>query len=425
MVKNTITSIETCPFVVSFENTTPFSFKVTKGEGWSGHPLSPPVGTVIEANATYGYCLFDYIILDIFSGSGGTGDYLGTASVSIKGSGDGRYVFDSNNKLVFSYDAAHSKYNGDCTKWVRAQTITAPGISNGPPVIPNAGWTNGMGNNSPSLVEHESFWGIDYGTDTGRWTARDGAIYQSTTLVDQNVGSRAYPIYLATGAPTWLVKNCDPNACQCSNTVAPGVAYTGCWQIDMSIGSSGQGPFTETFYLAERANLEPGPSNYQDGSGGAPGGVSREIDIMETRWQPLGPQANCPSAGGTEWSSSFKNVLMGKWKDVGGAPTTGFVTFGCLIRDKSMWIYAYKQNGELWYSSEEIKNDNAAYIQKNPFAAYIGTWADQGTGAGGFETGYKNFVYLEQDDTKIAGKNPKDDPEAFGSALTTSRMSRL
>jgi len=370
----------TCPFVVSFENTTPFSLKVTKGEGWSGHPLSPPVGTVIEANAAHGYCLFDYIILDIFSGSGATGDYLGTASVSIKGSGDGRYVFDSNNKL---------------------------------------------GNNSSSLVEHESFWGIDYGTDAGRWTARDGAIYQSTALVDQNVGSRAYPIYLATGAPTWLVKNCDPNACECSNTVAPGVAYTGCWQIDMSIGSSGQGPFTETFYLAERANLEPGPSNYQDGSGGAPGGVSREIDIMETRWQPLGPQANCPSASGTEWSSTFKNRLMGKWTDVGGAPTTGFITFGCLIRDKSMWMYAYKQNGELWYSSDEIKNDNAAYIQKNPFVPYIGTWANQGTGAGGFETGYKNFVYLDQDDSKLAGKNPKDNPEAFGPALTSSRAARL
>ena len=112
-------------------------------------------------------------------------------------------------------------------------------FSNGPAIITNAGWTNGMGNNSSSLVEHESFWGIDYGTDAGRWTARDGAIYQSTALVDQNVGSRAYPIYLATGAPTWLVKNCDPNACECSNTVAPGVAYTGCWQIDMSIGSSG------------------------------------------------------------------------------------------------------------------------------------------------------------------------------------------
>jgi len=415
----------TCPFIVSFENTTPFSLKVTKGEGWTDQDLSPAVGTVIEANATYGYCLFDYIILDIFSAPGGKGDYLGTASVSIKGSGDGRYVFDSNNKLVFSYDAAHSIYKGDCWQWRRAQTITAPGISNGPATITNAGWTNGMGNNSSSLVEHESFWGIDYGTDAGRWTARDGAIYQSTALVDQNVGSRAYPIYLATGAPTWLVKNCDPNACECSNTVAPGVAYTGCWQIDMSIGSSGCGPFCETFYLAERANLEPGPSNYQDGSGNAPGGVSREIDIMETQWQHLGPQANCPSAGNTEWSSTFKNQLMGKWTDVGGAPTTGFVTFGCLIRDKSMWIYGYTQAGKLWYSSDEIKNDNAAYIQKNPFVPYIGTWANQGTGAGGFETGYKNFVYLGQDDSKIAGKNPKDNPEAFGPALTSSRMSRL
>lgn len=418
-------SNETCPFVVSFENTTPFSFKVTKGEGWDGRALSPPVNTVIDANATSTYCLFDYIIMDIFSGVGATGDYLGTASVSIKGSGDGRYVFDSNNKLVFSYDAAHSKYYGPCEQWVRAQTITAPGISNGPAIITNAGWTNGLGNNDATLKEHESFWGLDYGTDSGRWTARDGAIYQSTALVDKNAGSRAYPIYLATGAPTWLVKNCDPNACQCSNIVAPGVAYTGCWQIDMSIGSSGQGPFCETFYLAEREVLEPGPTNYQDGSGGAPGGVSREIDIMETRWQPLGPQSNCPSGGGTQWSSTFKNQLMGRWTDVGGAPTTGFVTFGCLIRDKSMWIYGYTQAGKLWYSSGEIVNDNNTYIQKNPFVPYIGTWANQGTGSGGFKTGYKNFVYLSQDDPKIAGKNPKDNSDSFGPALTSSQNSRL
>ena len=34
-----------------------------------------------------------------------------------------------------------------------------------------------------------------------------------------------------------------------------------------------------------------------------------------------------------------------------------------------------------------------------------------------FETGYKNYIYLAQDDSKIVGKNPKDNPEAFGSVL--------
>jgi hypothetical protein len=421
MLKN---SNDTCPFVTSWDNKTPFSFTITKGEGWNGQALSPPVGTVIEAGATYASCLFDYIIVDIHTDPGGKGDYLGTASVSVKGTGDGRYVFDSNNKLVFSYDAAHSKYYGPCEKWVRAQDVSAPGISNGPSVVTNAGWSNGMGNNDAALTEHESFWGLDYGTDAGRWTARGGAIYQSTSLVDKNVGSRAFPIYLSTGSPTWLVKNCQPNACECSNTVAPGVAYNGCWQIDMRVGSSGQGPFCETFYLAERASLEPGVSNYQDGSGSAPGGASREIDIMETRWQPLGPQANCPSAGGTTWSSQFSNVLMGKWADIGGLPMTGFVTFGCLIRDKNMWIYGYTQAGKLWYCSEVILLDNNAYVQKNPFVPYIGTWSSEES-SGGFETGYKNFVYLKQDDAKINSLNPKDHPESFGPALRSPIRANL
>ena len=64
--------------------------------------------------------------------------------------------------------------------------------------------------------------------------------------------------------------------------------------------------------------------------------------------------------------------------------------------------------------------------QKNPFVPYIGTWTNQDLGKpgaykkaipGGFSTSYKNFIYVAEDDAKIKGKNPKDNPEAFGKTL--------
>ncbi len=410
-----------------WNNTTPFSLKVTKGQGISGQDLSPNVGTIIESNSWYNYCLLDYIIIDIFSDSGGKGDYLGTASVSVKGSGDGRYLYDSNNLLVFSYDAAHSSYKGsDPWQWRRAQTVTAPGIANGPCVITNAGWLNGMGNQSSQVTAHQSFWARDYGDDPQRWVAKNQAIYQSTACINSNVGSRAFPIYLSTGSPTWIVKNCEPDSsCNCANTVAPGVAFEGCWQIEMSPGSNGAPPFCETFYLSERANLAPGVSNYQDGAGGAPGGNSREIDIMETRWQPAGPQANCQNAVGNGWNTDWANKLMGKWSDVGGLPLQGFVTFGCYIKNQTLWIYGYKQDGSQWYCSDPIPMNNTSYIQKNPFVPYIGTWAPSGTSGGSFETGYKNFVYLEVDNAKIKGFDPKNNPDHFGPALVDNKLAKL
>ena len=61
---------------------------------------------------------------------------------------------------------------------------------------------------------------------------------------------------------------------------------------------------------------------------------------------------------------------------------------------------------------------NKAYTQKYPFVPYIGTWTGNSTTtSGGFKTGYNNFVYLKSTDSKISGKNPKDNPEAFGSVL--------
>jgi len=43
---------------------------------------------------------------------------------------------------------------------------------------------------------------------------------------------------------------------------------------------------------------------------------------------------------------------------------------------------------------------------------------------GCFATSYNNFVYLEQDDAKIAGLNPKDNPTAFGQKLSSYSLTK-
>jgi hypothetical protein len=50
---------------------------------------------------------------------------------------------------------------------------------------------------------------------------------------------------------------------------------------------------------------------------------------------------------------------------------------------------------------------------------YIGTWwaAPPPKESGTFRTGYKNFIYLPEDDLKIRGRNPLDNPEYFGIPL--------
>ena len=55
-------------------------------------------------------------------------------------------------------------------------------------------------------------------------------------------------------------------------------------------------------------------------------------------------------------------------------------------------------------------------MQEGNFVPYIGTWSQPAT-AGDFKTGYNNFIYLDADDDKIKGLNPKDNPEAFGAVL--------
>ncbi|MEO1413454.1 MAG: hypothetical protein AAFW73_26485 [Bacteroidota bacterium] len=409
-----------CPFITTWTNQSAYSLKITGGEPYSGQALSPPVGTIIEAGADYDYCIFDYILVDLYSAPNAQGDYLGTASVSVQtDSGGNQYLVDANNLLVFTYDAGKSSYPGsNCWDWRRAENITASSIAAGPPVITNDDWNNGLGNSDGKITADASFFVQDYGLDeTDRWTVADGAICQSTAeLTPGNFGSRAYPVYLSNGAPAWTILNCDADGTSCKNPVAPGTGFEGCWQVSMKCGSNGAGPFCETFYLAERTVLAAGPENYQDGSGSALGGDSREIDLMETRWQPSGPQANCPNGVGTGWNTDWANQLMGQWSDIGGIPMTDFAIFGCLIRDGNLWIYGYQPDGSPWYCSDPIPMNNSGYQQKNPFVAYIGTWTDGGS-AGGFETCYNNFIYLAADDPKIDGKDPVNNPDSFGGAL--------
>ena len=79
--------------------------------------------------------------------------------------------------------------------------------------------------------------------------------------------------------------------------VAPGTAFDGLWLIGIKFGSDGtvNDGFCEMFYLAKRnLGLSPGPRNYSDGARSG-GNFSREIDIIETKWKPFGPQSNCPT----------------------------------------------------------------------------------------------------------------------------------
>mgnify|MGYP003650800831 CR=1 FL=1 len=196
------------------------------------------------------------------------------------------------------------------------------------------------------------------------------SLWLITELIEGNTGSRIYAVKLVEG-DKWSFEQ------------GIGVAKDGLWQIDIQIGSDGLAPFCETFYLAERKNLAPGVSNYLDGNGGGDkgGGFGREIDVMETQWQhnPAGPQASLANVGGgTAWNSSY---------------------------------------GSVWYCSDAIPNTNTGYNQEGNFVAYIGTWNKHQVSTTGFSTGYNNFIYLSEDDPKIKGKNPKDDPKSFGNTL--------
>ena len=159
---------------------------------------------------------------------------------------------------------------------------------------------------------------------------------------------------------------------------------------------------------------------------------------METSWNGYGatmstapgPQVNLPTVNNTGWLINAVNGNDGvnqkgaDWSEVGGAHTPDFVTFGILIRGDDLWFYANKPNGDQWYCIGPITKSNTTYEQAGPFVPYIGTWNNGSPSPGDvipdgeFVTGYKNFVYVAESDAKIAGFNPKDNPEKFGPALS-------
>ena len=387
---------------------------------------SPQKGGVINPGYPYMYCTTgtdNWLNVNVF-GSPNAQGYLANTTISVqdnkpqsqdsKGNPDGILVFTYLKDTVIDGGTRH------------IYTIKSSQVVTAPPIITNAGWTNGLGSSNATLIIPNSYWVQDYGfDDIGRWTVNDGAIYQSTAAstvsISPTFGSRAYPVNI-------LNSSYDVDAS------APGTGFDGVWQIDIKIGSNGASNnlYCETFYLAERANLSWGPSNYSDGStAGGQAGHSREIDIMETKWNGgsttvFGPQVNIPNGGGTGWNTTNsictnQGLEIKPWSDVGGAPTSDFITFGILISNGNLWFYSYKSDGTQWYVSESVPMNNSSYTQKYPFVPYIGTWTDLSTTTpGGFQTGYKNFVYVKSTDSKIAGKNPKDNPTAFGPALLSS-----
>ena len=446
-----------------------FALQVTGGTPYTGQDLNPPVGTILvpSSGASWGYAIFNSLNMNIWAANGtplgsitAKTKYVTSGDVPPPGIASGQnYPYSSGNfsgstylqgaTLQFTYNASKSTPGNDpwSERWWYDLSIYPASFNLGPAVISNAGWSNGLGNSEAIGVSGLNFWGIDYGMDfipntsdpdDYRWYAEDGAIWQSTkNIKGYGSGSRAYAVQLTQNATTG----------EWSGAAGTGVAYDGCWQIDIKIGSSGTlntlvggaQTFCETFYLAERSALYPGVANYLDGSSAGGSGnnsqYGREIDVMETSWNGYGatpstapgPQVNLPNGNTTGWLQSPVNGQNGvnqkaaSWSDVGGAPTSDFVTFGVLIQDDQIWFYANKPNGDQWYSIGPITKTNTAYQQEGPFVPYIGTWnnTNPSTSApdGGFVTGYKNFVYVANSDAKIAGFNPKDNPEKFGSVL--------
>jgi len=388
-----------CPFIQHWNNASEYTLTVKGGTPWPGQSLAPAIGTEIGPGIENDWVLFNELQVDITTSQG---THMGTADLNYSGG----VVIDKNGFISLAYNDSKSHYESDCWKSWRFFDVQ---VAVAPPFVSNAGWNNGLGNNQSTLAAGNSYWGVDYGAD--RWSIHDGAAYQTTAKSQYGgVGSRAFAFKLLSVAPDYKTGD------------GPGNAMDGLWQIDIKIGSNGDDGFCETFYLAERFDLSPGVHNYWDGAGGGQDNDnnhwSREIDIMETHWQPDGPQINVTyNAGHNQYwnNQAYQSKKMGSWSDIGGAPTKGFVTFGALIRDKTLWIYAYKPDGTLWYCTDAIPNNNPEYIQNGVFAPYIGTWNVGGDAV--FETGYNNFVYLDKDNPKIAGKNPKDNPEAFGPAL--------
>ena len=245
-----------------WNNTSPYDLELT---AVSGAGASPAVGTVIAAGASVSGFVGDTFEFDILPAGGS--EILGHSVINVLNNGND-YLLDTNNLATFNYNADDSEASGYTVNW---QDIA---INLAPAVIPNDGWTGGMGNTSPAVTPGQSFWALDYGSETGRWTIEDGAAWQSNAPFDSgggtNYGSRAFPASL------------DANY---QASYGPGSGFDGLWQMDIKIGSTGSSDnsFVETFYLAEREDPRVGLQYYADGSadGGPAAGAARS-----TSWRP-------------------------------------------------------------------------------------------------------------------------------------------
>ena len=420
----------------TWHNTGKVTLRISSGNTGGGHAdFSPAIGSLLAPGQTWPNVNggdYGYLVIDILNGP----TYLTTTTVHWKGpkpdykpidppvSEDGSDKPDNLLKFTKNGDGT---YNVEYTK----TSVSAP------PTIGLINWEGGQTGKSP-FATPASYWVQDYGfEDTTRWTSDGTSTVQGTqeTGSDKygyNYGSRAYPVNIL-------------NEAYAVNNDAYGVGMNGVWQIDIKIGSNGgvgspDSSYCETFYLAERADMIWDVKNYLDDSpeGGsrAKSQYGREIDIMETKWQPTGPQVNLPNGDPTNtlsqmgWNTDLAgkhgyNKLATTWDSLYKAPGTDFATFGVAILSEGLYFYGYKGATQVYCIGPLVeKNDN--YTQKNPFVPYIGTWTNQDLGKpgaykkaipGGFSTSYKNFIYVAEDDAKIKGKNPKDNPEAFGKTL--------
>jgi hypothetical protein len=482
-------------------DSTQYALKVTGGTPYTKY--QPPEGTLLPPQLkddvpAYGYVDFDTLDVDIYP-TDKYGKVIGKVVISLTIEMKDKKPIPNKPDILTFTD------RGTTPEGHHSYVITAPKLPiprEKPPVISNRWWMSGQSEGDPlNVVKGERFWVTDYGQENGekKWSfvnpgMADG-IQQSTD--GPPWGSRAYPINIKTEEPDWKKPGPHPVYWQVSGGY--GVAFEGCWQIAIKVGSNGLWPWCETFYLAERIldgknsndpkhDLVWGPEYYSDGQGGIGdlksladlkankkvplaqdktkdqngylvygkkterwGAYSREIDIMETRWNPDGPQFNLGNmGGGTAWNqeAAAPNYGIKKplWTDVAQPKkdpahpnaklplTADFIIFGCFIRLKPeplLWLYAYKGETDKnvpWYCTEAIKKTNTLYDQKYPFVPYIGTWSDWTDNHGHnvpevapnpkWWTQYNRFRYRPINHSPIKGKNPREHPEVFGWPLT-------
>jgi len=405
--------------------------------GWNTGPNGSPQqnSPALEAGAVYGYVSTgddNWLSINGYSEAGGTQGYLFNETIEIDG---GKPVPQDKTKapkncmdcLTFEY--VKDTIISPATTAVHFYNVSF--INKAAPYTEGLiDWTSGQTGKVPGSV-----WTSDYNfEDKGRWTSDGTSTVQGTqqtgdSVYGYNYGSRAYPVNVLDAQ-----YNTDDNAY--------GVAMNGVWQIDIMIGSNGGSSspdnlFCETFYLAERVNQYWDNKYYLDDSpqGGsrANSQYGREIDIMETKWQKEGPQANLPNGNTSDpkshmsWNTDLSgtdgyNKQESTWDKVytAGFPNaTTYATFGVAILDEGLYFYAYDDEGNWLYADGPHVEKNDSYIQTGPFVPYIGTWTNQDTKTqpgleGGFSTSYKNFIYKKK--TEVSG-NPITNKSGFGPGL--------